>query len=88
MPHSLDLSLGERKSLAELKQIAQEDPELQPKNLSEECKKELLNDLAEAWADNKTSAHASNRAAAHDVQSTIDRVTGKVSLCISTGTES
>jgi hypothetical protein len=34
LPHPLDLPIRERKSLAELKQMAQDDPELQ--NLSEE----------------------------------------------------
>ena len=73
----LDLPMGERKSLTELKQMAQDDPELQ--NLSKKCKKELINDLIEARADKKNNAHGSNRAAARDVQSTIDRVTDEVS---------
>jgi len=37
--------MGERKSLAELKQMAQDDPELQ--NLNKERKQELINDLME-----------------------------------------
>ena len=73
----LDLPMGERKSLTELKQMAQDDPELQ--NLSRERKKELINDLIEARADKKNNARGSNRAAAQDVQSTIDRVTDEVS---------
>ena len=72
--------MGERKSLAELKQMAQDDPELQPKSLSEECKQELINDLAKAREEKQTNARGSNRAAARDVQATIDRVTGEVSL--------
>jgi hypothetical protein len=69
--------MGERKSLAELKQLAQVDPELQ--NLSKERKQELINDLIEARANKKTNTWGSNKAAARDVQSTIDRVTDEVS---------
>jgi hypothetical protein len=69
--------MGERKSLAELKQLAQVDPELQ--NLSKKRKQELINDLIEARANKKTNARGSNKAAARDVQSTIDRVTDEVS---------
>lgn len=43
--HLLGLPMGERKSLAELKQMAQDDPELQ--NLNKERKQELINDLME-----------------------------------------
>jgi hypothetical protein len=80
VPHLSDLPLGERKSLAELKKMAQDDPELQPENLSKERKQELIDDLVEARADKKTNARGSNRAAARDVQATIDRVTDEVSL--------
>ena len=69
--------MGERKSLAELKKMAQDDPELQ--NLSKERKQELINDLMEARADKKKNARGSNKAAARDVQFTIDRVTDEVS---------
>jgi len=75
-----DLPLGERKSLAELKKMVQDDVELQPENLSEERKKELIGDLVEARAEKQTNACGSNRVAARDVQATIDRVTGEVSL--------
>jgi hypothetical protein len=75
--HPLDLPLGERKSLAELKQMAQDDPELQ--NLSKERKQQLIDDLVEARADKKSNARGSNKSAARDVQSTIDRVTDEVS---------
>jgi Rho termination factor, N-terminal domain len=77
LPHLLGLPMGERKSLAELKQMAQDDPELQ--NLNKERKQELINDLMETRADKKKNARGSNKAAARDVQSTIDRVTDEVS---------
>jgi hypothetical protein len=80
MPYVLDLPVGERKSLAKLKQMVQDDPELQPKNLSEERKQELINDLIEAWAEKQTNVHGSNRAAARDVQATVDRVTSEVRI--------
>ena len=73
--------MGERKSLAELKQMAQDDPELQSENLSKERRQELINDLIEARAEKQTNARGSNRVASRDVQTTIDRVTGEVSLC-------
>lgn len=79
MPRLLDLPQGERKSLAELKKMAQDDPELQPENISEERKQELIDDLMEARGEKKSNARGSNRAAACDVQATIDRVTDEVS---------
>lgn len=66
--------------MAELKQMAQDDPELQSENLSKERRQELINDLIEARAEKQTNARGSNRAASRDVQTTIDRVTGEVSL--------
>jgi hypothetical protein len=54
--------MGERKSLAELKKMAQDDPELQ--NLSKERKQELINNLMEARADQKNNACSSNKVAA------------------------
>jgi len=80
VPYVLDLPVGERKSLAELKQMVQDDPELQPENLSEERKQELINDLIEARAEKQTNARGSNRAAARDVQATVDRVTSEVRI--------
>jgi len=82
VPHLSDLPLGERKALAELqKKMVQDDAELEPDNLSEEHKNELIDDLVEARTEKQTNAHSSNRAAARDVQATIDRVTSEVSLC-------
>jgi hypothetical protein len=75
-----DLPLGERKSLAGLKKMAQDDPELQSENLSKERRQDLINDLVEARAEKKTNARGNNRAAARDVQATIDRVTDEVSV--------
>ena len=59
--------------------MAQDDPELQPENLSKERKWELIDDLVGARAEKKSNARGSNRAAARDVQSTVDRVTDEVS---------
>jgi hypothetical protein len=78
LTHRATLPLGERKSLAKLKKMAQDDVELQPKNLSDERKKELIDNLMEARAEKQTNARSSNRAAARDVQATIDRVTSEV----------
>jgi len=53
MPRLLDLPQGERKSLAKLKKMVQDDPELQPENISEERKQELIDDLMEAQGEKK-----------------------------------
>ena len=57
--------------------MVQEDPELQ--NLSKDRQQELIDDLKETRVEKKNNARGSNKAAARNVQSTIDKVSEEVS---------
>ncbi|KII92058.1 hypothetical protein PLICRDRAFT_154292 [Plicaturopsis crispa FD-325 SS-3] len=78
------LPVGEKKKLAELKQLASQDNAMQ--NLSEDDKARLIAELVEYRKLKTTGARSSNQAAAKDFLGTADRVNGELdSLAQRTG---
>lgn len=71
-----DRPTGEQKSLAELREMAECDPDVQ--DLTNKCKEELIEELWRHHNDKRTSARPNNRAAAADIIATMDRVIDEV----------
>ncbi|KAI6027990.1 hypothetical protein BKA83DRAFT_4012814, partial [Pisolithus microcarpus] len=63
---------GEKLSLEQIQDLARVDPKYQ--DMTQEEKDELLHALTEYQALKNTSVHATNSAAAHDVQLTLEHV--------------
>jgi hypothetical protein len=70
------LALGQRKTLAELKEMALTDPDV--KSMTKEDEQALIDALKEHREEKKRNARPSNKSAARDVTSTMDRVTDEV----------
>ncbi|KAI6029229.1 hypothetical protein BKA83DRAFT_4489190 [Pisolithus microcarpus] len=63
---------GEKLSLEQIQDLVRVDPKYH--NMTQEEKDELLHTLTEYWALKNMSVHATNSAAAHDAQSTLEHV--------------
>ena len=68
--------MGEKLKLRELQNLIRDDPDLQ--NINNEEKQEIMKALEDHRELKKTGARASNRAAAQDVQATLERVNSEV----------
>lgn len=75
--HPTDLERGHRYNLQQLRELAQQDSDLQ--DLTEAQVKGLTNALQEQRELKKNGARASNRAAAHDVLSTMSNIGSEAS---------
>jgi hypothetical protein len=72
------LAAGERKTLAELKEMALTDPDVQ--NMTKEDEQELIDALKEYREEKKRNARPNNKSAARDITATMDRVTDEVRM--------
>jgi hypothetical protein len=70
------LAAGERKTLAELKEMALTDPDMQ--NMTKEDEQVLVDALKEHREEKKRNARPNNKSAARDITSTMDRIMDEV----------
>ena len=72
------LAAGERKTLAELKEMVLTDPDIQ--NMTKEDEQELIDALKEYREEKKRNARPNNKSAARDITATMDRITDEVRM--------
>ena len=77
---TVDASAGDKLILEELQEMAKEEPALQA--ISEERRKELIDELEEHRKLKKTGMRANNRAAAQDARLTLKRLHAEVRVMI------
>ena len=70
------MPVGEKLKLQDLQNLIRKDPDLQ--NINKEERQEIMKALEDHRELKKTGARASNRAAAQDVQATLEQVNSKV----------
>lgn len=69
-----DIDTSNKKKVQDIHEAAKSDPELNPKSMSKDKKKELIDSLIEYWACQSHGIHISNLTATQDTAHTIQHI--------------